>query len=119
MVVIEEGCIAGTVVLSHKPEENYKQADWHVDLDYADIFVIHTLAVHPRFLHQGIGRKIMEFIVEYSVRMKRKAIRLDVYEKNTPAIRLYEQFGFQYIDTVDLGYGMHGLDWFKLYQRLL
>lgn len=67
-------------MLSHKPEEKYKQADWHVDLDYADIFVIHTLAVHPRFLHQGIGRKIMEFIVEYSARMKRKAIRLDWFK---------------------------------------
>lgn len=51
--------------------------------------------------------------------MKMKAVRLDVYEKNQPAIQLYKSFGFQYIDTVDLGYGMYGLDWFQLYQKLL
>ena len=48
-----------------------------------------------------------------------KAIRLDVYEKNIPAIRLYERTGFEYIDTVDLGYSMYGLDLYQLYQRLL
>ena len=44
---------------------------------------------------------------------------LDVYENNMPAIRLYEQMGFRYVDTVDLGYGMYGLDRFRLYQRIL
>ena len=44
---------------------------------------------------------------------------LDVYEKNAPAIRLYEKFGFCYIDTVDLGYSDYGLEKFKLYQRIL
>ena len=34
--------------------------------------------------------------------------KLDVYEKNEPAIRLYQKCGFQYIDTVDLGYGKYG-----------
>ena len=48
-----------------------------------------------------------------------KAVRLDVYEKNTPAVRLYEKLGFQYVDTVDLGYSEYGLDRFRLYQHLL
>lgn len=26
---------------------------------------------------------------------------------------------FGYVDTVDLGYGEYGLDWFRLYQYLL
>ena len=47
----------------------------------------------------------MEFALEQSREEKIKAIRLDVYEKNTPAISLYRKYGFRYIDTVDLGYG--------------
>lgn len=61
----------------------------------------------------------MEFVIEYAIQMNMKAVRLDVYEKNIPAIRLYEKLEFQYIDTVDLGYGKYGLDLFKLYQLLL
>lgn len=61
----------------------------------------------------------MEFALEQSREEKIKAIRLDVYEKNTPAISLYRKYGFRYIDTVDLGYGEFGLDNFELYQKLI
>lgn len=43
----------------------------------------------------------------------------DVYEGNIPAINLYEKCGFKYIDTVDLGLGNYGLNWFRLYEKLL
>lgn len=118
-VAVEKGRIAGTVILSHEPEKAYALADWHNQLEYKDIIVIHTLAVHPEFLHQGLGREIMKFIIDYGTKLNMKALRLDVYETNTPAIQLYETFGFEYIDTVDLGYSAYGLNWFKLYQRLL
>ena len=118
-VAIEDGKIVGTVILRHEPEVGYNLADWHNDLEYKEIFVVYTFAVHPQFLNQGIGKHLMEFVIEYAIQMNMKAVRLDVYEKNVPAIRLYEKLGFQYIDTVDLGYGKYGLDWFKLYQRLL
>ncbi len=118
-VATEEGKIAGTVILNQKPEEAYDLADWQNDLEYDDICVIHTLAIHPDFLHRGIGKEIMEYVLEYAEHMNRKAIRLDVYENNMPAIRLYEKMGFRYIGTVDLGYGKYGLDWYKLYQYLL
>ncbi|XAM46318.1 hypothetical protein TPDSL_28260 [Terrisporobacter petrolearius] len=51
--------------------------------------------------------------------MNIKELRLDVYEKNLPAIKLYEKFGFKYIDTVDLGLENYGLKWFRLYEKLL
>lgn len=113
------GEIAGTFILRHRPEEAYALADWKTELAYSEIFVIYTLAVHPRYLHRGVGKTIMEFICAYAAQEGAKALRLDVYERNLPAIRLYEGMGFQYVDTVDLGYGMYGLDRFRLYQKLL
>lgn len=115
----EEEKIAGTFILRHRPEEAYQLVDWQNELKYQEIFVLYTFAVHPKFLHQGIGKQMLEFIIEEAARSKMKAIRLDVYEKNTPAIRLYESLGFQYIDTVDLGYSEYGLNWFQLYQKLI
>ena len=114
-----EGQIAGTFILRHRPEEAYALADWGNQLDYSEILVLYTFAVHPDFLHQGIGRQMLEFVLDYAAGENMKAVRLDVYEKNTPAIRLYEQMGFGYVDTVDLGYSAYGLKRFRLYQRML
>ena len=118
-VMLKSERVIGTFILNHHSEDGYKTADWNSNFDDRDVFIVHTLAVHPDFLHQGIGKRLLEFAVDYSVHMKMKARRLDVYEKNIPAIRLYERTGFEYIDTVDLGYSMYGLDLYQLYQRLL
>lgn len=118
-VATVDGEIAATVVLRHQREVEYDQADWHCHLEKDAIFVIHTFAVLPRLLGQGVGRALMDFVLEYSASMGIKALRLDVYKDNTPAIRLYESMGFQYIDTIDLGAGRYGYIWYRLYQCLL
>lgn len=113
------GRIAGTAILRHEAEPAYEKVDWHADFDYSEIFVIYTLAVHPDFLRQDMGSRMMELIMEYSKNCGMKAIRLDVYKKNVPAMKLYEKFGFEHMDTVDLGLGCYGLDLFELYQKIL
>ena len=81
--------------------------------------MLYTFAVHPDFRHRGIGHGILGFLDRYAAETGAKAIRLDVSEKNSPAIGLYESMGYRYIDTVDLGYGAYGLDLFRLYQKIL
>lgn len=111
--------IVGSIILNHEPEDAYNKVNWEIEADYSDIVVIHTFVVHPKYMKNGNGQKLMEFATSHSKEIKAKAIRLDVYEKNVPAITLYEKFGYRYIDSVDLGYAEHGLDWFKLYERVL
>lgn len=111
--------IIGSIILSHEPEPEYFNATWKFESDYSDVFVIHTFVVDPKFLKCGVGKALMDFSIEHSIKAKAKSIRLDVYEGNIPAIRLYEKCGFKYIDLVDLGLGSYGLDWFRLYERLL
>ena len=113
------GQIVGSIILSHEPEQAYQDAPWECNSDYSKIFVIHTFAVHPNYLQHGIGRQLMEFSIKRGKELNYTSIRLDVYEKNLPAMKLYEKYGFQYIDTVDLGLGNHGLNWFKLYEKVL
>ena len=111
--------IVGSFILNHEPEPSYHNANWGIDAAYSDIWVIRTFVVHPIYLKYGIGRKMMAFITQYGMQTNMKSIRLDVYEGNMPAIRLYEECGFKYIDSVDLGLGNYGLDWFKLYEKVL
>lgn len=125
---IREGClyvaifgnkIVGSVILRHEPEPAYLTVKWLRDLDYDEVFVIYTFTVHPDYLGKGIGREILSFISKLGSQSNMKSLRLDVYENNLPAIRLYEKCGFHYIDTVDLGLGEYNLHWFKLFEKLL
>jgi GNAT superfamily N-acetyltransferase len=125
---INEGClfvateneeIIGSMILRHEPEPAYLAATWQAALDYKNILVIYTFVVEPKKLKHGIGKRMLEFAAQYAKDTKIKALRLDVYERNIPAIRLYEKCGYQYIDTVSLGLEDYGLDWFRLYEKLL
>ncbi len=118
-VARENGKIVGTVILNHEPEAAYHTAEWGMKADYADVFVVHTFAVHPANSGRGIGKRLLDFAQQLAAETNMKAIRLDVFEKNVPAIRLYEKCGFRYVDTVDLGLSNFGLDWFRLYEKIL
>lgn len=118
-VAKHDGKIIGSIILNHEPESAYYNVKWRVELDYSDVFVIHTFAVHPKFMKYGVGKALLDFADECSIKSKVKSVRLDVYEGNLPAIKLYEKCGYEYIDTVDLGLGIYGLDWFKLYEKLV
>jgi ribosomal protein S18 acetylase RimI-like enzyme len=114
-----KGQTAGTVILNHEPETAYAQAKWGVEADNKDCIVIHTLAVHPKYMKNSVGRNLINFAKRHSAALGMKTIRLDVSIHNTPAIHLYEACGFQYVDTVDLGLNIPDLVWFKLYEILL
>lgn len=111
--------IIGSIILNHKPETAYEEADWKISADYKDIFVVHTLVVHPQFLQRGVAYKLMTFAKEYAIQQKMRSIRLDVSENNAAAISLYEKLGYTYIATVDLKLGYKHLKWFRLYELLL
>lgn len=112
-------CIVGTIILRQQQEAAYDQIDWQIKLEDRELLVIYTFAVHPAYLGQKIGSQLMAYAISYAQLKQLKAIRLDVYEFNLPAIHLYERFGFSHMGTVDLGYSEYGLDNFYLYQNLL
>ena len=111
--------IIGSIILSNTPEKAYHNATWNFKSDYSKILVIYTFVVHPKFMKCGVGKRLIDFATEYAINLNIKSIRLDVYEGNTPAIKLYEKCGFKYIDTVDLGLKHYGLEFFKLYEKLI
>ncbi|WP_315120792.1 GNAT family N-acetyltransferase [uncultured Clostridium sp.] len=111
--------IAGSIILSHEPEPAYSQVIWGIEAEYKDIIVIYTLVVNPKYMKNGVGKKLMDFAERYSMEQGMKTIRLDVFIHNTPAISLYEKCGYKYVGTVDLGLNIPDLVWFKLYELVL
>jgi ribosomal protein S18 acetylase RimI-like enzyme len=111
--------ICGSIILNHKPENAYDKVKWGLDIEYDEVIVIHTFVVHPKYLKNGIGKKLMDFARLYSKENGMKTIRLDVSIYNKPAILLYEKCGYDYVGTVDLGLSNPDLKWFKLYEFIL
>lgn len=47
----------------------------------------------------GIGRYIMNEIISYARRNNKKAVRLDILDKNYIAEALYTSIGFKFVQT--------------------
>jgi len=61
----------------------------------ADEAHISTLAVHPDFRGQGIGRKLLEEALLVASRLGADLVTLEVRASNQRPIDLYKKFGFQ------------------------
>lgn len=55
---------------------------------------VQRIAVHPDSRRLGVGRKMMDTMVEYAIRERAYAISLEVREGNLAARNLYESYGF-------------------------
>lgn len=55
---------------------------------------IHNIAVHPDFRRHGIGRLLLDQVVEAARRQECVRVTLDVRHSNSAAQSLYRSFGF-------------------------
>lgn len=63
---------------------------WEIE----DELQIANLAVHPDLRNQGIGKKILQKILNRACQKKLKQVTLEVRESNQLGLKLYHGFGF-------------------------
>lgn len=115
-----DGKLAGSVIYLHEQGEVYNQVKWPKEIQSNNVYVIHVLAVHPDYFRMGVGTALLDYACSMGRENGVGAVRLDVYEKNFSAIRLYERCGFAYRGTIDLGLEeLYGLKWYHVYEKLL
>lgn len=68
-----------------------------------------SIAMHPDYQGYGIGSLLLDHGLKY-LRTKSQRVQLEVRPENTPAIRLYEKFGFKVKGTMKDSRG----DWLVL-----
>ena len=68
---------------------------WHI----IDEGHITTIAVKKEYLRNHIGEAIIQKIIEDCYKNNIKYLTLEVRVSNTPAIKLYEKYGFQSLGT--------------------
>ena len=55
---------------------------------------INNLAVLPEFRHRGVGSELLAYVLREGAGMGALRATLEVRRSNTPALMLYERFGF-------------------------
>ena len=55
---------------------------------------IANIAVKEKFRRKGVGRKLLQKVIETAVKNNLSFVSLEVRESNIPAIGLYKEFGF-------------------------
>ena len=68
--------------------------------DAAKAYVINRLGVNVKYLHQGIGKKLINEACKIAKSKDAKYLRLLVSEINTPAINLYSNCGFKKVSGI-------------------
>ena len=118
-VVRDGNRIAASFILNHVTEAGYNEGNWHIEAALDEMLVVHTLCVHPDYLRRGLASMMVEKAIEEAKRQGVKTVRLDVYEDNEPAMRLYERYGFKECGKADMRIGNNGPEWCILYELVL
>lgn len=95
---LEEGRLDGVITLNEAQDPEYQGLDWKDDR--GRILVIHRLAVNPERQRCGVGRSLMDFAEDYARGHGYSSIRLDAYNGNSRALRLYESRGYRKVGQV-------------------
>lgn len=115
----ENGVILAACVMNNLCNESYDKIDWGIKANKEDLAIIHVLAVAPRSFRKGIGEKFLTAFINYAKSTTIKAIRLDVFKVNVPAIKLYEKVGFKCMGETVMFVPNIGEEEFCLFEYIL
>lgn len=107
------------VILNSSWNDGYEGLEWNIECNPQEVIVPHALAVHPKMHGRGIGKAIVNDIIEIANRLNKKAIRLDVLGGNIAAEKLYSECGFKCVGTKNMYYEDTGWADFKMFEMPL
>ena len=106
LYVMERGGeICASVVADHIQAEEYGQVDWKYEAEPDRILVLHLLCVRPSKAGHGMGKKMVQFVLDEAKRTGCRAVRLDTGAQNLPAAGLYIKMGFELAGTGSMAIG--------------
>ena len=87
-----------------------KIVGYAIMLEVVDEATLMDIAVDSGARGKGIGRALVDFVIETSVKNAMREMWLEVRESNDAAIALYESSGFEHIETRKNYYTVHSND---------
>lgn len=115
----ENGEILAACVMNNLCNESYDKIKWGIKASNEDLGIIHVLAVDPRCFRKGLGKNFLTALLDCAKNTTIKAIRLDVFKVNVPAIKLYEKVGFKCMGETVMFVPNIGEEEFCLFEYIL
>ena len=97
----EDGILWGVVNLNGTQLPEYDLIPWKLSAAPEEVAVIHTLCIHPAMSGQGLARKMVAFCEEEARRQGKTVMRLDTWEGNLPANRMYPSLGYTFAGATE------------------
>ena len=91
----EDGVLWGVVNLNGQQLPEYDRIPWSIPAEADQVGVIHTLCIHPARSGRGYAKQMVAFCEETARAQGKTVIRLDTWEGNVPANRLYPSLGYR------------------------
>ena len=95
------GSLWGVVNLNAVQLPEYDDIPWTIPAERERVGVIHTLCIHPAQAGRGLARQMVAFCEEEARRQGRTDMRLDTWEHNLPAIRMYPSLGYRFAGATE------------------
>lgn len=113
------GRIASAMILNHNYNDEYKGIEWLISVNDEELLVIHTLGVNPQFSGKGLAKEMVKYAIDHAREEGIKSVRLDVWEANILAEKVYLNVGFEYRDTIQMYYADTGYRNYKIFEYKL
>lgn len=97
--------ILGALVLNNVQGAEYPLAPWPVAAAPEEVAVIHLLCVSPTARGRGVAKQMLPAAAQTARERGARALRLDVFSNNAPAVALYRTCGFVDLGEFDLTVG--------------
>ena len=97
----EDGFLWGVVNLNGIQLPEYDAIPWTIPAEREQVAVIHTLCIHPAASGQGRAKQMVTFCEEEARRQGKTVMRLDTWEGNLPANRMYPALDYRYAGAAE------------------
>jgi len=115
----EDGVLLGVVNLNGVQLPEYDEIPWSIPAEREAVGVIHTLCIHPRQSGRGRARQMAAFCEETARAQGKSVIRLDTWEGNVPANRLYPSLGYRFAGATEFFFQGYIRETLNCYEKAL
>ena len=113
-VMMKDGHIVGTTVISFEKEKTYDQIYEGKWLTNDDSGVIHRVAVDNSYKGLGLSHEIIKYTEKLCIEKGVHSIKVDTHKENIPMQKLLRKNGFEYCGIIYLENGAERLAFEKI-----
>lgn len=118
-VLDDEDRTVGCAVFNHDQLPEYAQIDWAFPGEGDGVLVIHTLCVPPAASGKGYAKAMVAFAEDLGRSQGCTTMRLDTYEGNLPARKMYTGLGYRFAGATEFFFQGYIRETLVLFEKAL